>query len=374
MNIESKYRTPVVKHEVYLVVLLSAIFQGAISLYSLYLSRKGVSDYDISIHYSILGLGGFLGAITGGFLGEYFTIRKVFCVFILTLIVAVLGLIYNTWMIFSFFIGLGIATNHSNILNYFSVIQSKKIAELALSWRRFALNLGVAFGAWIAGFILKFDSLYFISLCCIVLIIDFLFSLILPSNPSRAEKTTEKTQKKEGGLFWMMCATFVLALFPLSLLENLYLLHIKNEIGLNEKVAGTVFLINGLTIVLLQVPVIQLLQEVKTKWKCFLGILLVGFGISVIAMTKNEFQVYCGVLVWTLGEIVLFVPFLQSFFKNTPFPKARTIGVYQLCLHFSKFIYPLIASQIILISNVYLWISVASISLVASILSLKFIK
>ena len=375
LSIAPKYGTTPVKHQVYLVVLFSSVFQGAVSLYSLYLSRKGISDHDISIHYSILGLGSLIGGMTGGVLGEYFSVRRMLYVLTSALIIIMLGLTYNTWLIFSFFIGFGITANKSNLLNYFSAIKSKEIAEIALSWRRFALNLGVAFGAWLIGFILKLNAKYFTVFCCLILFINLLFVSFLPPNSNGIKKQAKLIQKIGKSHFWVLCLIFILALFPFSLISNLYLLHIKNKIGLTEAVAGNVFLFNGLMIILFQVPAIRLLQKVKTRWKCFFGILLIGFGIGAIGMSQNEFQVYCGVLAWSIGELILFVPFLQSFLKNAPFTRGKSIGIYQLCFSFSEFIYPLIASQIILISSYYyLWVFVILTSIATSILSLKFIK
>ena len=364
-----------IKYQVYFLVLSSSLFQGATSLYSLYLSSQGISDYDISLHYSILGLGSILGSVSGGFLGEYCTVKRLSIILNISLLFAILGLMYYTpSLIFSFLIGNGITTNKSNVLNYFSNIQCKKIAETALSYRRFLLNLGVAIGAWLIGVLLQIDDQYFTMFCFIILILNLVVSIFLPPIQNQIQKPFNSINKKESQKFWLLCLYFVIALFPFALLPNLYLLHLKNEIGFTEATVGTIFFVNGAMIILLQISIIKLLENVATKWKCSLGVLFIGLGIGGVVVTQNILELYFGVFLWTLGEMILFVPFLTFFLKNSPFSKGKTIGMYQLCFAFSDFIYPLIASQIILISRSYLWVLVILISMISSVVSIKIIK
>ncbi len=365
-----------IRWQVYFLILSSSLFQGGISLYSLYLSGEGLSDYDVSLHYSIFGLGGILGSVSGGILGEYYTAKKISLILNSLLMIAVSGLFYyEPFSFFSFLIGYGITTNRSNILNYFSTIQCQKLAEKALSWRRFLLNLGVAVGAWFVGFLLKLDSLYFLLFCAVIAIINLVISILLPPLANHVSQNIDSIQKQGYKQFWLLCLIFVLALFPFALIPNLYLLHLQSETNfMHPSTAGTIFLVNGVIIILLQVPIIRLLENIASKWKCSLGVLLIGLGVGSVAMTQNQLQLYSGVFLWTLGEIILFVPFLTFFLKSSPFSKGKTISIYQLCFAFSDFVYPLIAAQMILVSKFYLWILVICLSIFSSIFSFKLIK
>jgi MFS family permease len=80
-------------------------------------------------------------------------------------------------------------------------------------------------------------------------------------------------------------------------------LHVK-ESGLSEADYGLLISLNGVVIVLVELPLVSITQRFPYRPVLALGSLLVGLGFALTAFANDVPELALTVLVWTFGEIV----------------------------------------------------------------------
>lgn len=85
-----------------------------------------------------------------------------------------------------------------------------------------------------------------------------------------------------------------LAAFPLQI----------RALGLSDNVYGLLISLNGLAIVVLQLPLTVLIQRFPRKVLLAAGFLLTGLGFSLIAFVAGVPLLALTVIIWTLGEMI----------------------------------------------------------------------
>jgi len=102
---------------------------------------------------------------------------------------------------------------------------------------------------------------------------------------------------------------FLLALIPTQLvffqLTSTLPLFLVRHLRLPESVFGTIFTINTLMIVALEVPLNTAMAQWSHRRTLALGALLYAIGFGCYAMVTRPAGVFAGVVVWTFGEMVL---------------------------------------------------------------------
>jgi len=72
---------------------------------------------------------------------------------------------------------------------------------------------------------------------------------------------------------------------------------------------------------------------------------------------------------WTIGEIILFVPFLKGFLTISFLSRGKTIALYQVIFSLMDFIAPVIGANLVkYFSYNILWIMILYFTLLSSIL------
>lgn len=295
-----------------------------VTFLALYLTvQRGYSAAYAGLVAALYGLGGAAGAVLGGVLADRLGRRgTLLCAHLATAVTTcVLGLVTQPVAIASVAALLGLSSSASR-----PALQAM-IADLvppedrvrAFSLNYWAINIGFGVSAASAGFIAAAGYLWLFlgdalatALCAVVVFAKAKETLVRkpPAGKAGAGAGAGETPAAVGLLDVMRDRRFM-AVVGLTFLLGSVMQQGNSTLavdmgahGLSARQFGLVAAINGVVIVLLQIPVTRLLRARPTAGLLAAGSLLMswGFGLTAFAGTVGVYALT--VLVWTLGEIV----------------------------------------------------------------------
>lgn len=202
----------------------------------------------------------------------------------------------------------------------------------AMGLLRLAINLGFSAAPAIGGFLAitySYDLLFWADgLTCIAAGIYFIFAsrnwrpiTQVDSKQPEAEEAT--TQKKRKGLapqhnkryLIFLLATFIMGFGFIQWFHSVPLF-LKSEWGFDERYIGILMMINGLVIVLFEMPIVHAIEQAKkTTIGFFVGLGLIALGFLPFLLPPVFAFAVVAILLMTVGEILNF-PFSSSFALN----------------------------------------------------------
>lgn len=290
-----------------------------VTFLALYLTvERGYSAAYAGLVAALFGLGGAVGAVLGGVLADRVGRRS-------TLLAAQLGAALTTAV-------LGFVTDQVSIAVVAALVgltgnasrpaMSAMIADLvppadrvrAFSLSYWAVNIGFGVSAAAAGFIAAEGYLWLFLgdalttvLCALVVFVKAEETMPVPderpaAGAPAAPGTTLVDVLRDRRFTVLVGLTFLFALVMQQASSTLAI--DMGAHGLTARQFGLVAAVNGVVIVLLQIPVTRMLRARSSAALLGAGALLLswGFGLTVFATSVGLYAVT--VVVWTLGEIV----------------------------------------------------------------------
>jgi MFS family permease len=204
----------------------------------------------------------------------------------------------------------------------------------AFALNRLAVNLGMSIGPTLGGFLAEgsFRSLFWVDAAT-----SLLAGVVLVVVPFRAPRhfqdvatvRTGSALKDRKLLYGLLAFLPVLLVFfqhvstmPLFLVDNL---------GFRPSVFGALFAVNTLVIVLFEVRLNGLTAHWSFARSLAVGAFLSTLGLAALAVARSLPAVVCTVLLWTLGEMILF-PAASAYFSEISPPSRRGeyLGYYMM--------------------------------------------
>ncbi|RDK84742.1 MFS transporter [Marinirhabdus gelatinilytica] len=210
---------------------------------------------------------------------------------------------------------------------------------------RLAINLGFSIGPVIGGIIIariSYNSLFWIDGVTCILAAVLLFLLLKPKKISREEKETAKI--KEGvspyknPLYLLLILIMVLSGMMFVQYFSLIPLYYEQAHFLSEDVIGGLLFLNGIIIVLFEMPLVGWLERINISktMATFWGILFLASSFLVLNLNDSFMVLVLGMILMTLGEMV------ESPFSNAlaleMAPKGRKgsyMGLYSMSFSLS---------------------------------------
>ncbi|MEM0926864.1 MAG: MFS transporter [Planctomycetota bacterium] len=298
----------------------------------------------------VLGGGAMAGSVIGGHLADRIGRKPVmlFALFGGAAMLLLMSGFTNRWF---FMVSVGL---FSLLAHLYRPAASAMIADLVTIESRplaFALlyisvNLGFAIAAPVGGFLAaySFTWLFWLdaaSLACLATIIACLIpetrNADVPS-VGKHETTESKSIERAGALRMLMDHTFLLfclstLLIMLVFVQGFSTLPIyMKQIGMTNAEFGALISINGILIVILQLPLTQWLSRFQAMSVIIVGGLLIALGFGINALGPGVGIVGLGICSWTLGEI-LQAPFKQSVVSDLAPDDLRAsyMGLFSMC-------------------------------------------
>ena len=193
----------------------------------------------------------------------------------------------------------------------------------SLTLIRLAINLGFVVGPSVAGIIIissGYSTLFWIDgVTCIISIVLFTYLVKEKKRPSDLIKDKVELLKAGAAVFrdkpyWIFLGiSFLMGMIFFQLFTTMPLYH-KEQFGLTEFHTGMLFFLNGLIIVVLEMPVVHLIEKRKmeeTKLIYYSSILM---GLSFVVLLYNAWVgiLIVSMVVITVGEMIGF-PYTNAF-------------------------------------------------------------
>jgi len=182
---------------------------------------------------------------------------------------------------------------------------------------RLAINLGMSVGPAAAGFIAAQSFTW-------IFITDAVTTLaagaLLIAYPVGAVKRAAVVQSRaaagasnaqgpsmleDRGLFFFLIAIFLTG-FVFFQHEGALPLFLVNDLGLSPAFYGMLFTVNTVMIVFMEVPLNAATAHWAHRRALALGALLYAFGSAAFAVAAGPAAVFAGIVIWTVGEMLLF--------------------------------------------------------------------
>lgn len=374
--------------EVYIlacVIFVNRVGTMVLPFLSVYLvSKLGYSVSDAGLVLTSFGVGAILGTFLGGRLVDLLGALRVQ---VLSLVLGGVGFLVLSQL--TEFRHILIAVSITSFFNEmirpsnaaaFVLFSSEKNRTRAFAMNRLAINLGMAIGPALGGF-LATSSYTFLFICdgatCLV---AAGCTLVLFKHHLKAEKAAPKRQKAKKTLgysatpFWIFLSIAFLISLMFFQLFGTYPLYMKTVYNLSEVQLGSLFTINGILIVLFEM-ILAKYAESRDQLKFIrLGVILIACAFAMLPFGQSYGMAVAMILVLTFGEI-LTLPLLGSIVSRVIDPKrlGKMMGYYTSVFGVSHIAAPFLGTQIYeLFSPEHLWITIAALSAPVVVLSLVF--
>jgi len=313
-----------------IVMLINRSGAMVMPFMSIYLHRElGYSLTDVGLAMSTYGVGALIGSWFGGWLcdriGNYKT--QLLSLFACTPLYFILPFFTSLYAISGLLFLLSIAFEIFRPANSVAIIRYARRENItrAFSLNRMALNLGFSIGPAIGGFLSEksFYLLFFINgIACVVAAIVFIAFFHRRKarnpkmNPHSLSNQYEQQQPKRSPytdyaflLFTLFCAFFAIAFFQLL---NTLPMFLDQGVGLSKNGIGLVMGFSGLVIVLLEMPVVAVVERRFTIVQVMVwGTLITALSFFLYVVDRSVFTIYVAMSLLSIGEILV-MPFMST--------------------------------------------------------------
>jgi MFS family permease len=187
------------------------------------------------------------------------------------------------------------------------VPSGQRVRAYALS--RFCINLGFALGPAVAGFLASRSFfLIFIGDAATSILFGLLALCALPAGvPDHAKQSSTESglfralRGDRRFLFFLLASLLITFVYFQS--QSTFALQV-HVLGLSNALYGTLISLNGLLVVLLELPISMLTQRLPAGPVIATGLLLIGLGFGLVAFAPTFPLLALTVGIWTLGEMI----------------------------------------------------------------------
>ncbi|WP_306321398.1 MULTISPECIES: MFS transporter [unclassified Streptomyces] len=347
---------------------------------TLYLTaERGYSVSYAGLVTALYGLGGSAAAVVGGVLVDRVGRRPTLLLsqVATALSTAVLGFVQDPVLLAVVACLVGISSNAQRPAVQAMMADIVPAADRvrAFSLNYWAVNIGFAAGSSAAGMIAGhgYQLLFLVGSCATLvcgLVVFFKLPESRPANteaPAGKEKSGLLTVTRDGRFMKLVFLTFLVALLlqqgPTALPVSM------NSAGFSAGDYGLVISVNGILIVLLQIPLTRFIDNRDVRGVLFTACLLcaAGWGLTSVAGSVGFYAFT--VALWTLAEIIHAPTSMSLVAAMSPtHARGRYQGMYALAWQSAAFVGPLLAGFVMDgFGDTFWWITCAAIGTVAAL-------
>ncbi|MFI6768740.1 MDR family MFS transporter [Streptomyces sp. NPDC050355] len=333
---------------------------------ALYLTvERGYSASYAGLVGALYGLGGVVSSIGAGVLTDRLGRRPTMLIAQLSTAasVALLGFMEDPVAIAAVAAVVGMATNASRpaVQAMMADIVAPEDRVRAFSLNYWAINLGFAISSTAAGLIAEHGYLALflgesglVLACAVVVFVKLPESRPATTAPADPQDTAASspapvsmlTVLRDGRFMTVVGLNLLLAMLfqqayvsmPVSMGQN----------GFSSADFGTVIAVNGVLIVLLQIPVTRFIEHRSPAMLLIGSALLTGYGFGLTALAGSVAMYALAVAVWTLGEIINSPTQMGLVVRLSPLHgRGRYQGMYALSWSIASLTAPLLGGTVI---------------------------
>ncbi|MGX2995547.1 MDR family MFS transporter [Streptomyces sp. JNUCC 64] len=347
---------------------------------ALYLTLdRGYSASFAGLVAALYGLGGVLSSLVAGVMADRLGRRPTLLIAqgSTAVSVAVLGLVQHPAAIaaVAFLVGAGTNASRPAVQAMMADIVRPEDRVRAFSLNYWAINLGYAVSAVAAGFIAEYSYLAgFLGEAVMTMACAIVVFVKLPE--SRPERTArDRDAEPEVRLGSVLRDRRFMGVVGLSFLVSLIFMQstvglpiAMGDAGLSPAQFGMAMAVNGVLIVVLQIPVTRFIQHRDPRMLLIASSLVLGIGFGLTAFADSLAVLMLTIGVWTLAEIVNAPTQTSLVVRLSPVHgRGRYQGMYTLSWAVASLVAPLMSGYVIDgLGADWLWASCAVLGAVAA--------
>jgi MFS family permease len=246
----------------------------------------------------------------------------------------------------------------------------------AFALNRLAINAGFAAGPAVAGLLAEHSFLLLFIGDALTSAAFGVLSLVALPEGVRVRRGAERRGEAiraifRDRMFLLFLISSVLGAFVYFQAQTTFPLHVEAS-GLSAADYGLLISLNGLAIVLFELPLVSITQRYPYRPVLVLGSLLVGLGFALNAFANDLPELGFTVLVWTLGEII-YAPVAAAYVADLApeHLRGRYQGAWGLTWGLAFVLAPVIGAAIFAWSSDGLWLACGLLGLLAALLLLE---
>lgn len=240
---------------------------------------------------------------------------------------------------------------------------------------RLAINLGFAAGPAVAGLLAERSFfLVFLGEAITSALFGIAALLFLPQGvrSQRHEETPGELVRaiRADRRFQLFLVASLLTAFVYFQAQGALPLHVIDQ-GFSFATFGALISLNGLIVVLLELPIAVVAQRYPRQPVIALGSALTGLGFALTAWATDVPLLALTVFIWTIGEIVS-APSSQAYVADLapPHLRGRYQGAWGLTFGLALILAPVLGTAAFAVSPTALWLSCGVLGLIAALLVL----
>lgn len=204
------------------------------------------------------------------------------------------------------------------------------------SMLRIAGNLGWAIGPAMGGFLAhySYSSLFFFS--AFLNLVSGIYFLVTLRDLPRSERTSDAGFRFRDLLNWdrdklihQHCAISFLVFLVMAQLIAALSVYTVDTVGISQAELGTLYTLNGLMVVVLQIPTSILFRKFRLSIQLVMGSVVYAIGYTSVGFAAGYAALFICMIIITMGEIITIPPALTLVTNLSP-PGAygRNMGIF----------------------------------------------
>jgi MFS family permease len=344
---------------------------------AVYLTRVGYSAAQAGIALSAYGLGALVSAPVGGALADRIGRRNTIALSMFLSAAAMLGLSQAREL--GLIIGLAALAGFTSEL--YRPAAAALLADLtpagqrvpAFAMNRLAVNLGFAAGPAVGGFLAERSfMLLFVGDALTSAVFGVVALAALPHGERSVEASSGDSWVRvvlaDRGFMIFLAASVAGALVFVQAFSS-FALQVSSSFS--SALYGTLISLNGLLVVLLELPISSLTQRRRPRRAMALGLALLGLGFGITGFAASPAILALAVVVWTLGEIA-YLPVAGAYVADVApdHMRGRYQGAWGATFGVAYVLGPALGTAFYSVSPLGLWMSCIALGGLAAILVL----
>ncbi|WP_406046750.1 MFS transporter [Kribbella sp. NBC_00889] len=350
----------------------------------LYLTQRGYSAGAAGLVLGVTGLGKVLGNAVGGYLADNLGRRWTIVLSAVTTagltaivpflgpllaIVAVAGLIGVTSQLYR--------PAAAAVLIDSVTTNQQRLAAVGVY--RFAMNIGAALGGVIGGVLASTSYVgLFLGNAAACLLFGVVVAVLLRDAPQVGSDDAEREDDRAVGYRQALSDRLLVRFLLMTVVaEFVYIqstvglpLHV-NDAGLSPRDFGLLIGLNGLLVLVLELPITGWVSRYRPEYVLAVGNLIVGIGLALTGFATDMVLLSATVLIWTFGEMVTST-YSQAYLGSLAPPQmvGRYQGLHGVAYTIGTGAGPLIGGAVYAIGPWALWVLIGAAGLLSAQLCL----
>ncbi len=341
----------------------------------LYLIRRGYTVVQAGAVVSLYGVGSLLASVVGGYLADRIGRRTAIAISMFTS-AAILVALSQAQQLSAIAVLTALAGLTAEL---YRPASSALLADLVPAGRRvtafalyrLAINAGFAIGPAAAGFLADRSFLWlFWGDALTSAVFGVLAVIALPERPHGKPVIEVRGEAVRAifhdRIFVRFLAASILVGFVYVQSTSTFALHVRDS-GFSNAIYGALVSVNGLMVILLELPVTTVTQRLWARGVIASGGLFVGVGFGLTALAHTVPALALTVVVWTVGEI-LTAPVSSAYVADIapPHLRARYQGAWGLTWGLAAILGPLVGTRLYAWNASGFWLLCASLGVLAA--------